>query len=244
MNERKDTAWQARDLAQKYLKNIRQAIPLSDEQINVMCRVINADNHRIHRVLDIGCGDGILGAAVIEHHPGAHGVFMDFSETMIQAAQKRFDHNPTQHRFIQGDYAPKEWVDQVSSDAPFDAVVSGFSIHHQTDARKREIYGEIYDLLAPGGVFINVEHVSSPTQWVESRFDDRFIDSLYGHIHHREPTASRDEIAKAYYYRDDKQANILAPVEDQCSWLRNIGYQDVDCYFKLFELVVFGGRKL
>ena len=26
-------------------------------------------------------------------------------------------------------------------------------------------------------------------------------------------------------------------------WLRQIGFQDVDCYFKAFELALFGGRK-
>lgn len=37
--------------------------------------------------------------------------------------------------------------------------------------------------------------------------------------------------------------NIRAPVEDQCDWLREIGYEGVDCYFKIFEPAVFGGRK-
>ena len=114
----------------------------------------------------------------------------------------------------------------------------------QSDERKREIYGEIFDLLSPDGVFVNVEHVRSPTKVVESRFADRFIDALYDSVTRRDPNASRDEIARAYYYRDDKQANILAFVEDQCEWLRDIGFSDVDCYFKLFELAVFGGRKV
>ena len=244
MGKRKDTAWQARDLAQKYLKNIRQAIPLSDEQIAVMCRVINADDHRVNTVLDLGCGDGILGAAVIEYHPDARGVFVDFSEAMIEAARKRFGETVSQHRFVIGDYATSDWLSLVADDAPYDAIVSGFSIHHQSDERKREVYGEIFDLLSPNGVFVNVEHVRSPTKWVESRFADRFIDALYDSVTRRDPNASRDEIARAYYYRDDKQANILASVEDQCEWLRAIGFSDVDCYFKLFELAVFGGRKV
>jgi hypothetical protein len=27
------------------------------------------------------------------------------------------------------------------------------------------------------------------------------------------------------------------------AWLREIGYVDVDCYFKSFEFAVFGGRR-
>jgi tRNA (cmo5U34)-methyltransferase len=35
-----------------------------------------------------------------------------------------------------------------------------------------------------------------------------------------------------------------APVERQCEWLRDVGYADVDCFFKVFELAVFGGRRV
>ena len=38
---------------------------------------------------------------------------------------------------------------------------------------------------------------------------EMFIDSL--HRHH--PNQSRDEVARLYYDRPDKSANILAPVE-------------------------------
>jgi hypothetical protein len=50
-------------------------------------------------------------------------------------------------------------------------------------------------------------------------------------------------VARHYYDRPDKSANILAPVERQCTWLREIGFTDVDCYLKVFELAVFGGRR-
>jgi hypothetical protein len=40
-----------------------------------------------------------------------------------------------------------------------------------------------------------------------------------------------------------RDANILALVEDQCRWLRQIGFRDVDCFWKYFELAIFGGLK-
>ena len=115
------------------------------------------------------------------------------------------------------------------------------SIHHQTDEKKKEIYRQIYDLLTPGGMFIQIEHVKSATQWVEHVHDSYFIDSLYEY--QKESGKSKDDIAKNYYKRADKEANILALVDTQCNWLRDIGYRDVDCYYKIFEMAVFGGRK-
>ena len=45
------------------------------------------------------------------------------------------------------------------------------------------------------------------------------------------------------YSRTDKVDNILQRVDIQVNWLREIGYQHADCYFKWFELAVFGGVK-
>ena len=54
---------------------------------------------------------------------------------------------------------------------------------------------------------------------------------------------SREEVAEEFVHRPDKQANILALVEVQCDWLRDCGFDDVDCYFKVLELALFGGRR-
>ena len=62
-------------------------------------------------------------------------------------------------------------------------------------------------------------------------------------MHAVHPNEARAEVETNYYNRPDKAANILAPVELQCQWLREIGFTDVDCYLKIFELAVFGGRK-
>ena len=126
---------------------------------------------------------------------------------------------------------------------PFDAVVSGYSIHHQPDMRKREIYQEIFGLLKPGGWFINIEHVSSAAQLNIDLFENHYVAAR--HVIERSSGGARsfDEIAEEYRNRPDKAANILAPVELQCDWLRETGYEEVDCYFRIYELAVFAGRK-
>lgn len=50
-------------------------------------------------------------------------------------------------------------------------------------------------------------------------------------------------VSTNYHSRPDKLANILAPVETQCTWLRDIGFAHVDIYLKIFELALFGGLK-
>jgi hypothetical protein len=119
----------------------------------------------------------------------------------------------------------------------FDVIVSGFAIHHLTDRRKRRLYAEVFARLNRGGIFLNLEHVSSVSLLGETVFNELCVDSLCA-FH---PDKSRRAVAATYYNRPDKAANILAPVERQCRWLRRIGFADVDCFFKIGELALFGG---
>src|SRR5438093_1475878 len=83
--------------------------------------------------------------------------------------------------------------------------------------------------LAPGGLFLNLEHVSSASPWAGRAFDELCIDGLYAYHRERGGQDSRESVANRFYYRPDKGANILAPVEEQCRWLRDLGFVDVDC---------------
>lgn len=70
-----------------------------------------------------------------------------------------------------------------------------------------------------------------------------FVDSMFASSRREGQGKTREQIAAEYHRRADKAANLLSPVERQCGWLREIGYDDVDCYLKVFELAVFGGRR-
>ncbi len=237
---RKDTVWQMSSVSEEFLEGMRGAIPLAAEQLAVMLRIVQAAQPQMSAFLDLGCGDGVLAQALLAHYPQAKAVLLDFSEPMIAAARRKLTAYP-QSIFLTEDYGDPAWVQTLQSVGSLDAVVSGFSIHHQPDARKRAIYREIYDLLKPGGVFINIEHVAPASEWVENQFDNLFIDSQLAYHQTRGSEKTWETVAQEYHNRPHKEANILAPLETQCVWLREIGFDHVDCYLKIFELAVFGG---
>jgi tRNA (cmo5U34)-methyltransferase len=235
--------WRDPALATKFLEGIRGGVPFAADQIDLMLRVAGAAGVQVHRVLDIGCGDGILGQALLDRYPQAQGTFLDFSEAMVSAARHRLRPCADRCQIVSGDFGHADWVAIVESFGPFDVVVSGYAIHHQTDERKRALYGEIFRLLAPQGLFLNMEHVASCCAWTEQAFNDMMIDSLWAYHQRQGVPLTRDEVARQFVQRDDWSANILAPLDNQLQWLRDIGFVDVDCFFKALELAVFGGRK-
>ncbi|MBX3056368.1 MAG: class I SAM-dependent methyltransferase [Anaerolineae bacterium] len=251
-----DKVWQGGELANNYLTGVRGAIPLAQAQIDTMLRLIRWSQEEVNFVLDLGCGDGILGQAVLDQYPDAHGVFADFSAPMLAAAQKRLAGYGERVRLVEVDYGNKDWRSEIGDwgspaisnlQSPisniFNVIVSGYSIHHQPDGRKRTLYAELYDLLTPGGIIVNVEHVASRSKWGEMLFEEAFVDAMVAYHRQNGNSQPREQIAHELYNRPDKAANKLTAVETQCDWLRDIGFIHVDCYLKYFELAVFAGVK-
>ncbi|MEO0537643.1 MAG: class I SAM-dependent methyltransferase [Cyanobacteria bacterium P01_A01_bin.123] len=169
----------------------------------------------VRRILDLGTGSGRLLSLLKIERPQANSVALDFSPTMLKTVRQTFADDPTVQVIDHNLEAPLPNLGQ------FDAVVSSFAIHHLTHDRKRSLYGEIFNCLEPGGIFCNLEHVDSPT----SRLHDQFLAAI------------------GVSPENDDPSNILLDVESQLRWLRQLGFTDVDCYWKWLELALLIGIK-
>jgi tRNA (cmo5U34)-methyltransferase len=237
-----DEVWKLPAIVSRFL-SYRAAIPLAQEQIGIMMSILKTRTQPIEKFLDLGCGDGILAAAILGTYPNSHGVLADFSEPMLEQAREQLKDYAGQLVFENLDYGDPAWVNAMQAFGPFDAIVSGYSIHHQPDARKRPIYEEIYSLLKPGAWFINIEHIAAESQTSVDLFNNHIIEGRYAIEKAKGGNKTREEILNIFMNRPDKDANILLSVNTQCDWLREIGYEEVDCYFRVYELAVFGGRR-
>jgi ubiquinone/menaquinone biosynthesis C-methylase UbiE len=233
--------WKDRDVAAAFLNERSLLIPDRQRQLEVLLRVLRFAPRQPARVLDLGAGDAILLATVLEAFPEASGVALDFSPLMLEQARARLAPFGGRATVAEADLGSPAWLAAVRG--PFDAVVSGFAIHHLPDERKRALYGEVHGLLSPGGTFLNCEHVSSPSPRLEQIFDDAMSEHLWRRRRERGEEVSREHVHKEFLERPDRAANILASVEDQCRWLREVGFREVDCFWKYFELALFGGTK-
>ena len=169
----------------------------------------------ISRVLDLGSGDGRLLDLVLRARQTATGIALDFSPLMLERLRSRFG------AASRVEIVTHDLEHPLPALGRFDAVVSSFAIHHLQHERKRELYAEIYRMLNGGGVFCNLEHVASA--------------SPYGHARFLEAMGTAPE--------EEDPSNKLLDVHTQLEWLREIGFADVDCYWKWRELALLVGRK-
>jgi SAM-dependent methyltransferase len=220
---------------------IRTGVPFADMQLDVMHRLLDACGRPVYTLLDLGAGDGIATDVVAVRQPLTHAVLVDFSEPMLEAAWNRFapGYAPFEVSLIPGDFRDAGWHEDVAASGPYDAVVLRFAIHHVPDEQKRFLYQAIFEWLAPGAMFINIEHVQSGSRLYADVHDQFMIDGIAA----ARGSADVDAVAESYRARADAEANILAPVHNQLEWLSDAGFVDVDCAFKVFELAVLAGRR-
>ena len=236
-------AWQQEKTVRWYLDSVRGAIPFAREQFAVTLQIVANGRQPVRRFLDLGAGDGVLSAVLLARYPAAEPVLVDFSSPMLAAAGERLSPLASQSAFVNADLVTPAWREAVAAYAPFDAIVSSFAIHHLEDERKRVLYGELLDLLAPGGTFAHIEHVAPDTPWMARAFEEAMIDANWDFGRRSDQALTRDAAAAAYASRLDRDANRLAPLDTQCAWLREAGYTQVSAPFRWYELAVFGGYR-
>jgi tRNA (cmo5U34)-methyltransferase len=170
--------------------------------------LLEALPQRVERFLDLGTGDGRLLTLFRSHHPEAEAIGLDSSAPMLDRAKERFDGDSLV------DLRRHDLRNRLTDAGSADVVVSGLAIHHLDDERKRELFGEVHALLVPGGVFANLDLVRSASVRLHERF--------------------RREIGRT----EDDPTDRLAGLAEQMSWLREVGFAEVDCHFKWLELAL------
>ena len=107
------------------------------------------------RVLDLGTGNGRLLRLLKNQRPDISAVAVDVSPPILDAARKNLAND------IDVEVMEHDLEYTLPNMGNFDAVISGFAIHHLSHERKRSIFKEIYDILNPKGVFCNLDNVAS-----------------------------------------------------------------------------------
>jgi tRNA (cmo5U34)-methyltransferase len=213
--------------AAAYDRERPKLVPSFDELYGTALRVIPFACEAKIRVLDLGAGTGLFGAMVARAFPEASVLLTDISEAMLAQAKQRFAGNP------RVSYSLLEHA-QLSATSEYDLVLSALSIHHLDHSGKRTLFEKIYRALRPGGMFINVDQALAPSRIGEERYERMWLEDA------RANGVSELALAQA---RERMREDRNALLSDQLAWLVEAGFDDVECWYKRFRFVVYGGVK-
>jgi tRNA (cmo5U34)-methyltransferase len=190
------------------------------------------------KMLDLGCGDGIVTHEILAVDNAVSVTLLDGSGDMLAHAQERFKAYKDM-RYIQASFQEVLTGDMLDSN--FNFVVSSLAIHHLTLEEKKLFFHKIYLCLDAGGYFVNIDVVLSPTatleqwylllwkEWIDEKKASLGIKGNYF-----------GDIVRRYKDNRDNKPDTL---KDQMKALTDIGFRDVDCFYKYGIFTMYGGRK-
>lgn len=202
----------------------RRLVPGLDDLYGTAADLLALRGGPLARVLDLGAGTGLLSAYVAERHPGVELVLVDGAAAMLEQARRLLAPHATT-------VLVQDLRDALPA-GPFDAVVSALAIHHLDDRDKRDLDARVFAVLRPGGAFVNAEQVRGPTAWLDARQHEGWLAACRRH------GASEAELAQAL---ERMVADRDTDTETQLRWLREAGYDDVDCFYRRWHFAVIAG---
>ncbi len=127
-------------------------------------------------------------------------------------------------------------------DGSYHAAVSAFAIHHLPAQQKRRLFSELFTLLEPSGIFVNMDFVS-----VDGPLRGIFDEQMVANLVHAERESGGDRTAEQVErdFLQNKATHQDRPdtAEDQVLWLRDAGFGSAEVHFKWGESAVFGAIK-
>lgn len=240
MTEFNKTNWARPEFSQQYRDNADIYIVERRRMLEIMRSFysffIACDKRK--NVLDLGCGDGILTHNLLEIDGSIFATLIDPSEDMLSKAKVRLREFDNIH-YIKASFQDL-MKDNILQNG-FKFIVSSLAIHHLTMDEKRSLFRMIYTHLQPGGYFMNIDVTLAPTADMEEwymKLWHEWMDERKAALGLKRDLF--DDITKRYKALEENKPDTL---DDQLNALKEIGFREVDCYYKYGIFAVFGGKK-
>ena len=224
-------AQEYRDQADGYVPERRVLIEIAQSLYRHLIK-----GSRPRRVLDLGCGDGLMIQELFEVDKDIDATLVDGSREMLKAAGKRLARFEGKH-LVNASF--QDLLAQDPLQGTFSFVLSSLAIHHLVMTEKEALFEYVHRHLDPGGFFLNIDVVLSPTDDLEKWYLMLWQEWIDAHAAKLQE-AFLLPVPQKYKDNADNVPERLLP---QLQALERIVFKNVDCYYKYGIFTIFGGRK-
>jgi len=163
---------------------------------------------------------------------------IDASEDMLRKAKKRLA------GFKNVQYIRASFQELLAADIrlpEFEFIVSSLAIHHLTMSEKKSLFKYLYAHLTPGGHFVNIDIILSPTEALESWYMKLWMEWVIEKRTALSLERSTEDVTRNY--KEKEHYSKLDTLATQLNALEEIGFKDVDCYYKQGIFTIYGGSR-
>ncbi len=208
-----------------------KSLPSYHEAHQVLIAALCQDKDSRFDVIDLGIGSGVTSAYILKNYPHARVFGVDLFEEMLDDARGRLVSFGERVKLVLSDNT--EYLKQPQNKVQ--VIVSAFCIHHLDEAGKKELFKLIYDSLLPGGRFLMLDLTT---------FDDPCVRKLArdATIRHMKENVKDEEYRQSWIHHWN-EINLPHPADRMATWMRELGFSNVEIIFRNMEVAMLGGVK-
>ncbi len=208
---------------------ILKLVPSYPQMIDALVSAIPFKDSEKIDIIDLGCGTGYVSMAIKERFPNSNLTCLDFAENMIAQAKVRLKKYKNVTFYLKD-------IRKFEFEKSYDAVISSLALHHlETKTDKINFYKKIFRSLKTGGVFYNADIILGSSDFLNNLYIDKWKEFM-------EKSLPSEKVGDTWLvkHREEDKPEILL---DQLSWLKSIGFKDIDVLWKYYNFAVYGGIK-
>lgn len=214
--------------AKEFDSRVLKIIPYYSEMLAALIVAIPFVEDSTFEAIDLGSGTGTVAKRLKEKFPKAKVTCLDFSEKMLQMAQAKLqnfsDVTYQAANFSEFEFEPK-----------YDLVISSLALHHlESDQAKKDFFRKIYQALKPNGIFYNADVVLAASEKLQTKYMEKWTAFTARNLSEAEV---QNNLVR--YKNEDMPAKL----NDQLTWLTEVGFKDVEVIWKYYNFAVYGGVK-
>ncbi|MET0426416.1 MAG: class I SAM-dependent methyltransferase [Actinoplanes sp.] len=107
------------------------------------------------KLLDLAGGTGSITLRALSRFPGTRATVLDQDPVLLTIAGSSLRERAT---IVDADLSDPGWRAKLPHDA-YDAVLTATALHWLPAERVATLYGEVREVLRPGGIFVNADHM-------------------------------------------------------------------------------------
>jgi trans-aconitate 2-methyltransferase len=178
---------------------------------------------------------------VLQHHPEAHIVALDYSPRMLQFAQAKIAAAGYAQRWtgIEADFG--DWAnhpEKLNIGSEFDACISSLAIHHLHDEMKLKLFQQVAASLKQNGCFWNADPILAESPALADIY--QAAREEWARQQGTDLAEIRAKVGNSPQQGHSNQ-DQLATLEAHLQMLTQAGFKTVAVPWKYYGLAVFGG---
>lgn len=174
-------------------------------------------------VADLGAGQGTYLEFFLNAFREARGVWIDSNEGMRQLAEERLSPFGDRIDFVLGDV---EALDELEL-PDVDVMTTSRVLHHFTGESLQRVYRAAHELLRPGGLLFNLDHVGAPGDW----------DARYRRVREQFTGPRKAEL------KPHRENHPLPSADAHLDLIARAGFEAPDIAWRMFYTVLLVARR-